>query len=627
MRSIFGRVNFNKKKINYSLIEASSDAILSENCMKSEAVSSCVAFIQVNLPNHSAEKIFENSKFIVLSDCRIDNRSELNAELGIQDQSVTDQEIALYAYLKWGTECGNYLLGDFVIVIWDKNKEQLFCLRDHFGVVPLYYYNKDGVFVFGTEIKSILKQKEFAFSIDQQYVVDTISMVKSEKFRTNFKEIKRVPPGHYLVIDKTNIELVEYWRLEEQKKLQLPDEEIVKRFKELLFSAVSCRIDHDKIIGSELSGGLDSSTITAIASVFINVKTFSHLLADKSINKIFPYKDERDFVNRLVDYSSISDKFSIISGLCGLVKAIEINLDQLKYITQQNFNVFSDQLYVKAQFDEVSVLLSGYGGDEIVSSKASSFIDELLVKKDLNSIIIELKKLDLKWFVYSKLFIKYTLKVYFPLGIKFIQKIISRKPEWKRKFKYLAFNDTLAKQMKLNKRYCQSYEKSEFTSNQLKCIENISHSHVSQRLEYCYHTAKSYGIEYRYPLLDIKLIEFYLSMPSHLKNSNERGRFAIRKAIEGIVPKKIQWREDKSGSTIPTVYSRFLKDKEYIGDIIKRSKKNLRVLKYLDIDKLERWYECMIDIDNSGRPLYPSAFYNNLKLILFIEKYPEYFEE
>jgi hypothetical protein len=116
-------------------------------------------------------------------------------------------------------------------------------------------------------------------------------------------------------------------------------------------------------------------------------------------------------------------------------------------------------------------------------------------------------------------------------------------------------------------------------------------------------------------------------MPSRLKAQDGIGRFAIRKAIEGIVPEKIQWRNDKSGATIPSVFMRMIHDKEQILELINRAKNNEAVKKYIDLEEYEHWfYKLCQRSDNKQVNVNPGAFYNYLKLILFIETNPSLFE-
>ncbi|TGQ70416.1 asparagine synthetase B, partial [Mesorhizobium sp. M8A.F.Ca.ET.207.01.1.1] len=95
-------------------------------------------------------------KLAITADCRLDNRDELLAKLGIRDRSIADGMLMMSAYLKWGEACPTYLQGDFAFAIWDGERRALFCARDHFGVKPFYYHSADKRFAFASEIGPIL---------------------------------------------------------------------------------------------------------------------------------------------------------------------------------------------------------------------------------------------------------------------------------------------------------------------------------------------------------------------------------------------------------------------------------------------------------------------------------------
>jgi len=421
------------------------------------------------------------------------------------------------------------------------------------------------------------------------------------------------------------IEINQYWELKTQETIQKEDSEIIDDFKDLLFESVKCRLDN--VTGTELSGGIDSSSITAIASQFSEVKTFSHILPANLLDKIYPFKDERDYINLLDDFCEIQDRYFISSENKSLIQALEENIIDYKGITQQNFGVFSDQLYRQVAKENTSVLLSGFGGDEIVTSKAKGYLDELTTNNQWKELKREIKSQETNRFKYLKTLLKYFLKIKTPFVYKLLTFTKNKRPFWIEKFENLAINKTFSEELKIKTRYFNYNNRPDNSSLQEKGISRITHPHVSQRLEYCSLIARKYGIEYRYPLLDIRLIEFYLSIPTSLKARNGIGRYAIRKAVEGIMPKEIQWRNDKSGATIPSVFMRMLNDKEQIFDIINRAEKIESVKKYIDLEKYEQWFQKLCRrSENKEKNVNPAAFYNYLKLILFIEKNPSLFE-
>lgn len=625
MNSIFGRINTNKSQINQKLFNQSLDALSVFPKVKTEfCIEKHIGFGQILFPPCTNTGI-RRSTYRIVSDSKLYNSQELISLLNLTGNNIDDSAIILNAYEKWGKDCVKYFLGDFAFAIWNSEKEELFCARDHLGVKPFHYFFNDKSFVFSSVISAILVQEDIRFTVDDQYIADSISFVKSEKFRTNYIEIKKLPPASCLFLKNNKLEINPYWELKTQETIQKNDSEIIEDFKTLLFEAVKCRVENNSI-STELSGGIDSSSITAIASQFSEVKTFSHVLPDHLLGKIYPYKDERVLINLLDDYCKIKDRYLITSENNSLLQAIQESVTDYKGIFQQNFGIFSDQLYQQASKVNSSVLLSGFGGDELVTSRSMGYISELASNNQWKELKEDLKNQKINKYRYFKTLLKYYLKIKVPFIYKLIAFDRNKSPFWISKFENLAINKAFSEKLKIKERFLTFYKKSGNLPLQENAIERITHPHVSQRLEYCSLIARSYGIEYRYPLLDIRLIEFYQSMPTRLKARDGIGRFAIRKAVEGIVPEKIQWRNDKSGATIPSVFMRMIHDKEQILELINRAKNNTAVKKYIDLEEYEQWFDKLCHrSEKKQEHVNPGAFYNYLKLIIFIEKNPSLF--
>ncbi len=560
--------------------------------------------------------IFENNSYILLTDSRLDNNQNIA-------DTFSENEILIKTYEEWGTKCPNYLSGDFAFLIFHKLSKEIFCARDHLGIKPLYYYFDNDTLIISSEIKAILSQEDLSFTINKQYLADTLSIIKSENDKTIYNEIKKMPPAYTLELKGNNIYLERYWELLPQKELTLPDDVIIMQFKKLVFDSVKKRINSKDNIGAELSGGIDSSVITSIASTKTNVTTFSHILPDEFVVKSFSFKDEREFINQVCDYSKIENKHFITSETSGVFDAINKHVSDFNHISQQNFSVFSDQLYLKANHEGISVLLSGFGGDEVITSKSGDYLGELATKGKWKELKTDLTQRRLTRSQYFNSLLRYFLKYKLSIVYQLITLYKPKKKWWKIKLNFLALNKEFAKKMKINKRYYKYYSQINSNSFQQRNIERITHSHVAQRLEYCNTSARKYGIEYRYPFLDKQLIEYYLSMPTRLKARNGIKRYAIREAMKGDLPESIRLRNDKNGATIPAVYFRLLKDQDKIDEMIQKINNNPLINKYIDTNKFNFWFQQSI---KNGSLANPGSFYNYLKLILFIEDNPKYFE-
>lgn len=628
MQSIFGKINFKKQPVqeedvNTALADLSLGKTLKQfiTCNKNFGFGA-VQFFQTRCK----KKLIvtdETKTFVLIGDCRIDNRNELIKKLKIKNHHISDDELILICFDQWNTDCPKYLTGDFSFAIWNNKPEELFCARDHFGVKPFNYYLDKNQFIFSSEIHGILSQTDVKLTIDKQFIADTISIIKSEHRRSTYNEIKKLPPAHSLHLKNGKITITKYWTLKPAKVSFKNDDEYLNQFKDLLFNAIKKRLKDPLKYGSELSGGIDSSSLTSIASKFFPVSTFSHVLPEKLIGKIHPFKDEKNYINLLTNFCTVKEKNFITSEKTGILDALKNSLLLNKCIVQQNFSVFSDHLYRAAGKQNIQILLSGFGGDEVVTSKSSNYLSEISHNKQFKT---DLKNQNYSSFKIFTLQLKKQLKNYFPKSTDLIIRIIKGKKWWIEKYKNLAVNKTFNDEMNIKSGYFDYYKNIKKENLIEQSIERITHQHVSQRLEYSSLAAKQYGIEYRYPLLDKDLVEFYLSMPPRLKARNGILRYTIRKAMDGYLPKEIQWRNDKSGATIPTVYMRALQDKDKIERIIKRARSNPRINQYIDMEKYEQWYEKFFQRSKNYKFNNPGAFFNYLKLILFIEDNPSLFE-
>ena len=621
MNSIFGRINTNNKAIDQSIFNKSIERLNVLTSAKQESlVLNFWGLGQIKFPPFDNFTL-QDQDLKIVSDSAIYNKSELADKLNLQE-TTSDDFIILESFKKWGSDCLNYLIGDFAFAIWDVNKKELFCARDHFGVKPFNYYFKDDCFVFSSDASAIIDQMDLSFSLDEQFIADSISIIKSEQSKSTYNEIKKLPPAHYLHLKNNQLEVKKYWQLSPQTEIKKSNEEIIQEFKLLLIEAVRCRTEGIIAMGSELSGGIDSSSVTAIANQFTKIKTFSHILPDYKLGKIHPFSDERKYANLVTDFCKINDQNFIRSEEILLVEALNQHIADFKGLSQQNFGIFSDHLYKSAMQEDISVLLSGFGGDEVVTSKSPGYLNELAKNKRWKELRDDLGNQNKK----GK-FIKYYIKDKIPFITKLYSRIKREKPWWQSKLENLAINKDFFEILNIKENYFSYHQKQEGRSSQEKIIDRITHPHVAQRLEYCALIARKYGVEYRYPLLDKRLIEYYLAIPLRLKAREGIGRYIIRKAINGIIPKEIQWRNDKSGATIPTVYMRMLNDKEKIRKIINRAKSNQLITKYIDFEKYEKWFENLCKrSERTQKNINPGAFYNYLKLILFIEQNPNLFE-
>ncbi|MDY6903887.1 MAG: asparagine synthase (glutamine-hydrolyzing) [Thermodesulfobacteriota bacterium] len=233
----------------------------------------------------------EDKRFWIIYNGEVFNYIELRQGLeksGHRFSTQTDTEVILHLYQEQGPACLSALNGQFAIAIWDRKKKELFLARDRVGICPLYYTVTGGRFVFGSEIKALFMHPDVSREIDPLSLQQVFTCWTTIGERTIFKNIFALRPGHYLTIRKNTgpVEQKPYWHLpyrvpEQQRKDNR--EEASEQLKDILEDAVRLRLRADVPVGAYLSGGLDSSIITAIIAGRFNnrLRTFSIGFAEK----------------------------------------------------------------------------------------------------------------------------------------------------------------------------------------------------------------------------------------------------------------------------------------------------------------------------------------------------------
>lgn len=311
-------------------------------------------------PMHSANKLIS-----LVFNGEIYNFREIKKEListGINFRTTSDTEVLIYLYEKEGIKFIQRLNGMFAIALYDKRTDTSYLIRDRLGIKPLYFYQRNGDVTFSSEIKSILH-----FESDKTFESNESAFSSYLSFRypilndSYFKEINPLPPAHYLKIKNGKSEVKKYWDTIPQFHLQKEDKGeayYIEELRRLLHSSVEYRMISDVPLGAFLSGGVDSSVLTAIMAQKISdpVKTFTIGFNEKGYN-------EFEYANLIAkryktDHSEIllsgSDYIQTMDYLIGIKDA------PLSVPNEVPLYLMSKELK-----KEITVVLSGEGADEI----------------------------------------------------------------------------------------------------------------------------------------------------------------------------------------------------------------------------------------------------------------------
>ncbi|MFC1461865.1 asparagine synthetase B family protein, partial [Verrucomicrobiota bacterium] len=171
----------------------------------------------IDLSDHGRQPMAnEDGTVRLVFNGEIYNFQELREELqskGHDFISRSDSEVVIHAYEEYGIEAINRLRGMFAFAIWDESRKSLLVVRDRIGIKPLYYFHKDGKFVFASEIKAILEEKSIARELNRQALYDYLGFEFVPSPETMFRNIYKLPAGHYLLVKNGTLEVKQYWDL------------------------------------------------------------------------------------------------------------------------------------------------------------------------------------------------------------------------------------------------------------------------------------------------------------------------------------------------------------------------------------------------------------------------------
>lgn len=541
----------------------------------------------------SPESVYENLPFeslesglTITADARLFYRDDLSERLSIpisQRPTLPDSELILKAYQKWGEKCTQYLEGEFAFAIWDKHSKKLFCARDHFGIRSFFYYYSDDILVFCSEVKGI-RALDFVPSDFNENLLPMMTISGERDFKnTFFRNIFRLKPAHALSFNINNrkSDIRMYWAPQRQSSLKYTNDfEYAEALRDLVINAVHNRIrilPHLKV-STHLSGGLDSSAIACIAAKKL-LETDQKLIAVSSVldeNHTGIESDERPYIRAVVEaYPNIELKYVTASDTGPLDFE---TMDRLIYETESKLDSFfymSHALSWAAKQSGATLLLCGIGGDSWASYNGRDSVYELLIKKQwltAAQLIIRLSRIEKN--ALHSLFENYILK-YAKRNFVF---------KWQNdKRSETAFQNEFFTRFKKNGR--TEKKKSDNVPGDL--LARLSNKLRKGRfmMEDEMIRLSHQQISGGFPYWDKRLIEFTLRVPPEqfMLNGVQRGLF--RRAMDGILPPKVQWRKDKHPFT-PDFHRRVIAGKDVISNFLNSINKDDRVWEYFDAQKI-----------------------------------------
>jgi asparagine synthase (glutamine-hydrolysing) len=305
---------------------------------------------------------------VVVYNGEIYNHQQLRVQLqaaGHVFRSRTDTEVLIHGYKEWGQDCLDRFNGIFAFALWDARRRRLWLARDRFGVKPLYYYHKGGLLLFASEVKSLLRHPAVSADVSVDALQEYFTFQNILSDRTLFQDIRLLAPGHELVVEDSGAMTTRrYWDIRFGfQHANTPAEEVSEEIKRLLVQAVTRQLISDVPVGSYLSGGMDSGSITAVARSQIGrLATFTAGFDLSSASGIELGFDERAQAEALSNLIKTEHYETVLHAgdMEHIMPELVWHLEDLR-VGQCYPNYYVARLAAKF----VRVVLSGAGGDEL----------------------------------------------------------------------------------------------------------------------------------------------------------------------------------------------------------------------------------------------------------------------
>ncbi|WP_394903139.1 asparagine synthase (glutamine-hydrolyzing) [Clostridium butyricum] len=492
-----------------------------------------------------ANQPFVTEKYILIFNGEIYNYKQLKKDMCQYNyKTESDTEVIIAAYEKFGQDCVKYFKGMWAFMLFDLERNIIFCSRDRFGIKPLYYYNKKDYIAFASEIKqfTVLPQWKAVGNCDriQDFLVFGVLDHTDE---TMFNDVKQILPGNNIVYDlKSNrINIYEYYNL--NKAICKNRNKKETQFKKLIKNSICEHMIADVSIGSCLSGGLDSSTIVMLMDEIL--KENKSKIKIETVSSCFNSKeyDEQEYIDIINDEVK-ANKHKVFPTIEELFE----NLHNIIWHQDEPFgstSIFAQwNVFKEAKRNNIKVMLDGQGADEQLAGYNSFYIayfNELFYKMNFLKLQDEISSLIDKYNYFTK-------EDIFQRAFK--SQLCSLKDELKER---LNRPDRFMKPC--FEPYFKYYSDLNSSMKNIKdfSIHQIRHSSLPQLLHYEDRNSMTFSIESRVPFLDHELVEYILSCDSHKKINKGITKIMLRDEMKNILPEKIRMRKDKMGFVTPEV--------------------------------------------------------------------------
>ena len=465
------------------------------------------------------------------------NYLELRTKLqnrGYSFSTQSDTEVLVHLYEEFGTNAVSYLNGMFSFAIWDSSKKRLWIARDRLGIKPLVYFEHSGGFAFASDLRALVKHPSFSKDLDIDSLLLFFNLAYIPQPRTIWAKAKKLPPGHWILIENNHLKIERYWQIKPNLESRINKEQFLSNVEGCFFKSINFRSRSDVPVGTFLSGGLDSSAITALFSKQSSkpIHTFCMDFKDKEFNEGY--------------YASlVSNRYDTIHHSYTL--NLDTALDELEELLPLMDEPLGDSAIIPsyilsklAKQNNISVMLSGAGGDELFGGYRRHYPN----KKDFFTEKIPMIPLSL-WRLLGKIISKKVMHhgiLSMDKGLAYGLNTAGVNLGY---FDYLINNSTFFRQsLELSKQQFSNMTLSEkrYGYNYSRMLIDIQNYLVDNILSITDKASMAASVEARVPFLDHNLVEMVFSVPAHANpylDGFDKSKQLLKEISKNLLPNKI----------------------------------------------------------------------------------------
>jgi len=473
-----------------------------------------------NIPAAGADffHVDQDNRIMVLMDGYVFNQSSLSAKLSGHRQTNTPPALICQAFMKWGPSFVEYLNGDFAICIYQKKTNQVFFFRDHLGIRPLAFSCNGSGVVFSTDPMGLCKAMSDKERISPDYLLNQFLWGGYDHTLLPNEKVSEIKPGHFISVEAGKCHQSQYWFPENIKTDKtLTFQKVTKDLKALLSDAVRLRSDKRFMASSHVSGALDSGVVAAMArKVYSEQDMFYGFswtpVKLKDIEHIA--YDERILVRKICALNNMAPVFADY----GVEDCLSLNADW------RSANIYHAEEKIRefALSRGVNLIFSGWGGDEFISNGNRGIDIDLVRNFEWRSFLKKYPLNKPKRFISAVIF-----KLLFP-GMR--KKYLKHKAE-PHVYQYI--------KKQLDGNIIPRKQRFHFRSLRQVYLQLLNKRHLDRRTVEWYVSGQRKGIEYRYPLLDKRIVEYMLKVPAPCLVDGNNHRIIFRAIGKDILPPEV----------------------------------------------------------------------------------------